>query len=56
LLPILINPVLAADIAVMSWFEFFMTQVVKVFGGTNDSKAEGAFGEKLHLELEVCCE
>ncbi len=47
---------LAADIAVMSWFEFFMTRVVKVFVGTNDSKAEGAFEEKLQLELEVCCE
>lgn len=40
----------------MSWFEFFMTRVVKVFVGTNDSKAEGAFEEKLQLELEVCCE
>lgn len=47
---------LAADIAVMSWFKFFMTQVVKVSRGTNDSEAEGAFGEKLRLEVEVCCE
>jgi hypothetical protein len=48
--------VLAADIAVMSWFKFFMTQVVMVSRGTNDSEAEGAFGEKLRLEVEVCCE
>jgi hypothetical protein len=43
--------VLAADIAVMSWFKFFMTQVVKVSRGTNDSEAEGALEKSYALRL-----